>query len=208
MIRTLLALIGLGLLSACAGLETQQPLLTAADERGAPALRPGVWLVSLKPDCKVDERKPIDRWPDCAGGLVLRPGKVRMLDERKPKDVWATLSFIFAAGDPRIGQIGGKNKDGSQSYDYGVAGATTADARGRIVSVTFWTVLCGPPPPDGADQAQIVSGTLQPLPGLKTAPGQSHCSTDSVDALRGAAKASMAWKDSPISAHWVRDGDR
>jgi hypothetical protein len=213
MIRLVFVLLGLTLLSACTGLETGKPLLTAADERGAPALRPGVWVVVIKPDCKLDERKPMDQWPDCAGGLVVRRGELRLLAEKKPKDAWERISFIFAAGDPRIAQIGGKSKrvvgqDAVESYDYGVAGPLQADAKGRIVAVTFWTVLCGPPPPAGASPADIVSGTLAPLPGLKTQPGVSHCSTDSVETLRGAAKASLAWKDEPIVAHWVRDGDR
>lgn len=207
--RIVPALACLSLLTACVGLETPKPLLTHADEAGAPRLRTGVWAVNVKPGpCSFDEHKPIDQWRGCAAGVVIGPDTLRMQTDNKPKVVWETLAFIFSAGDPRIGQVGGKDKDGTEAYDYAVAGATTSDAEGRIVSVTLWTVLCGPPAPDGADQSKLAAGTLALLPGLTTQPDSSHCSTTSVDALRGAAKASLAWKDSPIVAHWVRDGDR
>src|SRR5579864_9452310 len=102
----LAALIGLGLLTACNVVITKTPLFSAADEAGAPRLKPGVWLAIKQGDCQFDEKKPIDTWPECAGGAVVKVGELVGYNKKDGgAGAWEHDPFILAAGDPRIGQL-------------------------------------------------------------------------------------------------------
>lgn len=230
LLRVLAALAGLALLSACNVVQTTTPLFAAADEAGAPRLRPGVWQVFTSGDCTFDERQPIDKWPDCVGGAVVKPGEMIGYDKKDSGGVWEHDPFILAAGEPRIGQIlmqetvgvgasaeasGGAAASASASGDgvshfFGYAGVrpTKTDADGFITAVSFWPVMCGPPPPKNAKGEEVAMGTLKPLPGMVMKPGDATCTTASQAALRAAAKASEAWKEASPAARWLRDGDR
>jgi hypothetical protein len=225
-----LALLCLAWLGGCNAVVTKTPLFTAADEAGAPALKPGVWLVFKQADCKFDESKPIDEWPDCAGGAVSRPGEVISHDAKAAKGVWQHDPMVLAAGDPRIAQVpvktnvsaqadasasGGATASASASgggetrvYGYAGVAPTSSDSEGRITGLEWWPVQCGPPPPKNDKGEITVFGTLKPLPGMVMKPGEAVCSTDSTSALRAAAKASKAWAESIGTARWLRDGDR
>ena len=213
--RLLIAIAGLILLSACNAVVTEQPLFTAADEAGAPPLKPGVWLLFEQPDCKADLDLPLDEWPDCAGGGVIHPGEVIDHDQKAPKGVWEHSPFIFAAGEPRIAQLQVKEHVSSGgedqlklTYSYAGARATRQDAQGRIVALTYWFVVCGPPPPKDKDGNDTAMGTLKPFPGLRMKPGDATCTTDSKEVVRSAAVASEAYKQGPLDARWLRDGDK
>ena len=214
--RIALAFLGLVLLSGCNILVTEQPLFTAADEAGAPALKPGVWLIFQEDGCKFDETRPIDEWPDCAGGGVIRPGEVIDHDQKAPKGVFEHSPFVFAAGAPRIAEMQMKEQvtsgdGGAQTtftYAYGAARTTKLDDQGRIVAVTYWFVLCGPPAPKDKHGDDTALGTLKPFPGLKMKPGDATCTTDSKAVVRSAAVASEAYKKGPLNAKWLRDGDK
>ena len=228
-LRSLIVLAPLALLGACNVVMTKDPLFTLADEAGAPRMRPGVWLMGKDGDCKVDEKAPIDAWPECAGGGVVKEGEV-VGPDKKSKGGWEHDPFILTAGDPRIMQIrvdmsasveatasasGGATASASSSppqkaqlYGYGGARATKMDAQGFIIAISYWPVMCGPPPPKNAKGEDVALGTLKPLPGMDMKPGDATCTTTSTAALRGAAAASKAWADKPMNAHWVRDGDR
>ncbi|MFI4934224.1 MAG: hypothetical protein ACHP7N_06370 [Caulobacterales bacterium] len=218
------------LLGACNVVVTKTPLFTAADEAGAPPLRPGVWLIFTDGDCKFDESRPLLQWPECAGGAIVKQGEIAGHDRKADKDVWEHDPFIFAAGDPRIAQIlttenisvdasatasGGATASASssgggqtQSYAYAAARPTKTDADGKITAITFWEVLCGPPPPKNKKGEDTAMGTMKPLPGMEMKPGDAMCTTTSTKALRGAARASEAWKEKALNAHWVRDGEK
>jgi hypothetical protein len=225
--------IGLALLSACNVVLTKTPLFTQADAVGAPQLRPGVWLFFQQPDCKVDESKPFTEWPDCAGGGLVSAGSVKGHKAGTPPDQLEDTPVVLAAGDPRIFQaqvdvdlsaqasasVSGEGTTASSSTSsssasakpYGYAGVrpTKFDAQGRIVAFALWPVQCGPPPPKDKDGNDTAAATLKPLPGIEMKPGDAVCTTNSVPALRGAAKASEAWAPGPTaSSHWVRDADR
>jgi hypothetical protein len=81
------------------------------------------------------------------------------------------------------------------------------DAAGDIVAVETWAVACGPPPVSTRGQPEQYV-TAAPFPGLTVV--HSNCTADSVNALRAAAKASVALnsKTDHAAAHWVRDGYR
>jgi hypothetical protein len=210
-----LALAALALLTACNVVVTKQPLFTLADQAGAPTLKPGVWLVGQGDDCKFDKTKPIDAWPDCAGGGAVHPGEIIAHDSKAPRGVFEHDPFIFAAGEPRVAQVQAKTEiasdGGSQSeriYIYAGARATQTDAAGQITQVAYWPVLCGPPPPKNKDGSDSAMGTLKPFAGMTMKPGDPTCTTDSKDAVRLAAKASEHLAEKPMLARWLRDGDR
>ena len=223
-----IALLCLAWLGGCNAVVTKTPLFTAADEAGAPALKPGVWLVFKQADCNLDESKPIDEWPDCAGGGVARPGEVISHDAKT--GAWRHDPMVLAGGDPRIAQVpvkasvsaqadasasGGATASatasgGGETQVYGYAGVapTSLDAEGRILALDWWPVQCGPPPPKNAKGDITAFGTLKPLPGMVMKPGEAVCSTASASALRAAAKSSKAWAEAIGKARWLRDGDR
>ena len=225
-LRAVVAAAALALLTACNMVETKDPLFATADEQGGPVLRPGVWLIGKDGDCQVDEAKPIDTWPSCAGGAVVKSGSLTGHDTKNGKGVWETIPFIFAAGDPRIIQVkvdetvsvsagaeasGGAEASasasgGGEAHYFGYAGAlaTKTDDQGRITAISYWPVLCGPPPPKNAKGEDVAGGTKKPFPGMVMEEGGA-CTTTSTDALRGAAKASRRWADKPMDAHWIRD---
>jgi hypothetical protein len=224
------AVAGLALLSACNVVETSTPLFAAADEAGAARLRPGVWKIFQNGECTFDERQPIDQWPDCVGGAVVKAGEMVGYDKKDSGGAWEHDPFILAAGAPRIAQIrmeetlgvgasaeasGGATASASASgggvtHSYGYAGvrAIKTDSEGFITAVTFWPVMCGPPPPKNPKGEDVAMGTLKPLPGMIMKPGDATCTTTSQAALRAAARASEAWKEASPEAHWLRDGDR
>jgi len=230
--RQLLILPALMLLCACNVVVTKTPLFTAADEAGAPRMKPGVWLIGKDGDCQLDETKPIDAWPSCAGGAVAKPGEMVGYDHKDGQGVWEHTPFVLAAGDPRVAQLqvdvttdvqasaeasGGATASASvtpsgpqktKPYAYAGAVATKTDAQGYIVALRYWPVMCGPPPPKNDKGEDVAMGTLKPLPGMDMRPGDALCTTRSPAALRAAARASRAWADKTMEAHWIRDGDR
>jgi hypothetical protein len=229
--RRRLVIACLALLGACNVVLTKDPLFKPADAAGAPTLRPGVWLLFLQPDCKVDTAKPFVAWPDCAGGALVGDDEIAGHKSGAPADVLERMPVVLVAGQPRIAQFpvdidtsvtasasasGGATASASASggghaQPYGYAGVrpTKLDAEGRIVAFNYWPVACGPPPPKDKEGAETAAGTLHPLPGIEMKPGDPVCTTSSQAVLRAAAKASEAWADQPIpEARWLRDGTR
>ncbi|HXV01014.1 MAG TPA: hypothetical protein VG166_10995 [Caulobacteraceae bacterium] len=204
--KRLVALSGLCLLlEACNVVVTRAPLLSAADEAGAPPLRPGVWRMETDEPCQLDETRPLIEWPKCGAGAVIKPGAVGFYDRDGDAPVWTTQPFVLAAGEPRIGQaqakISGDVKVGSNPFVYFGGRPAKSDAEGRITEMNIWPVQCGPPPP--GDKAE---STAHPLPGIDMKPGDPVCTTNSVAVLRNAAKASEPWVPKALRARWLRDG--
>jgi len=230
LLRACAALFAPALLSACNVVVTDKPLFSAADEAGAPQLKPGVWLIHKDDGCKLDETLPVEQWPDCAAGAVVKPGEISGYDRKESGGVWEHDPFVLAAGDPRIAQVlveGGltvqasaeasgnatataSSSGGGTTRAYGYAGVRPlrTDAQGFITAVTYWSVMCGPPPPKNKNGEDVALGTLKPLPGMIMKPGEATCTTKSQGPVRSAARASEAWKEASPEAHWVRDGDR
>jgi len=220
----LAAMAGMVLLAACNAPVTKTPLFNAADEAGAPRLRPGVWQLGQEEGCQLDPSKPFNEWPECAGAGVVSPGQIVGHDAKKPKDELETTPFIFAAGDPRIIQVKFKTEGavsmdaGDQHsstptneiwlYGYAAGRPTKTDAQGQVTAVTYWLVLCGPPPPRNRNGADTAFGTLHPFAGMKMKPGDAACEPQSPAALRAAARASERYREHPMEAHWLRDGNR
>jgi hypothetical protein len=232
--RLLTLLTMLLLLTGCIdnAVRSKTPWFSAADEAGAPALRSGVWNATDDPKCRFDERRPLERWPECAYGFVVRPNETLMLSpgtiqpngDAAPGYTWLSEPTVLARGEPRIEQtqcdVFGKNlgsidpqaqaeseAEGRFAYCYAAVRPDKLDPAGHIVAVTGWTVRCGPWNQDSKADSSI---TPAPFAGL-TLVGR-NCTAASIDALRAAAVRSEALVGAPHPglqhAHWVRDGYR
>lgn len=200
------------LLSGCANMVmSQRPLFVAADAKGAPVFRPGVWA-SPEPGCAVDLQSPMDGWPKCAHGDAIGPEGLVAPPE-------APFKVLLVAGDPVVVQLAlppelakaGKGllpggSDGAAVF-YAAIKAAQADDMGRITAFEGWLVQCGPPPApprrneDGSETHQM---TRQPLPGLKVS--GDHCLAARPAMVRAAAAASRAWQTDLRVTRWIRDG--
>jgi hypothetical protein len=81
------------------------------------------------------------------------------------------------------------------------------DGTGALVRLAYWPVLCGPPPPDDPHRDDEPVVTVRPFGGL-TVEGD-NCTAQSLEALRGAARASQtlpAWDH--LELRWLRPGWR
>ncbi|MEO8812810.1 MAG: hypothetical protein ABI376_07865 [Caulobacteraceae bacterium] len=196
-------------LAGCNVVVTATPLLTLADEAGGAPLRPGVWRLDAGPSCVVDEARPIPEWPACAGGVVFDVGVATWFDHDATPPGWTHQAYVLAAGTPRIGQtavnVGGDIHLNARPFVYAGVRATRTDPQGRVLAIELWPVQCGPPPLADATHEMA---TRRPLPGMIMNPGDPVCTTRETSYLRAAARASEAWTEKTMAAHWVRDGDR
>lgn len=137
------------LLGGCNLVMAELPILTAEDARGAPQLKPGVWL-SRDPDCAVDTSKPMKDWPACAKPSVITadriggpPGSGGGMGASDSE-----MAYVLAGGDPQVMQFEFQ-MDPAQPKLYMFVGldAQRTDEAGRIIEARTWLVQCGPPPP-------------------------------------------------------------
>lgn len=112
--RILVLLFSSLLLGACTNMvRSERPWFSPADAASAPPLRDGVWA-AVGPDCPFDTNLPLERWPTCAEGRVVRSGEELGLNSFTSKDAqgrlkhvdydWSSEAFVLAAGAPRIHQ--------------------------------------------------------------------------------------------------------
>ena len=231
--RRLLVLTAAALmLAGCNMVVAETPILTAADARGAPQLRPGVWL-RRDEACEVDIRKRVRDWPECADvSLITR----NTIGDPKKKD--PTMPYVLAGEVPQVLQLEMKAKDMPRLFFFVGVEPLRSDDRGRIIEARTWAVQCGPPPPppppEAPDAAETAPAedkpdapeptqaeqeaavaeamakmaesmvTREPLPGLELKDGM--CIVRTIEPLRNAAEKSKAWDD-PASQPivWVRD---
>jgi hypothetical protein len=206
-------LVGL-MLGGCNFVGSEQPLFGHADAVGAPALRPGIWVVD-EPDgqCQPNYSKPVGRWKDCAQWFLVREGDIASIDG---DDTWTTTSFIIASGAPAVLQIG---PDADRLYFYLGLRPLLRDKDGRTTGFMAFYALCGPPNPkhearDGKDELKPTSldplqlpATLTPLPGLAFSEDRQNClASDSAAVRRAVAFADEhpEW-GMRYTAHRLRD---
>ena len=183
------------LLAGCNVVVSDKPWFTATGAANAPKLREGVWLGSsiFSSPCAVDERRPIDAWPDCAKPVRIQ--KVAMVGLSKANGRWQRTSYryVLANGLPFVLQVGA-TQNGKSGYVYDWVRVTDLDDQGRVIAFTGGPVLCSG-----------TSGNASALyPGLIKR--DTDCTPSSVGALQGAAKASDAEGTPTGQGHWVRDG--
>lgn len=207
MLRTA-AIAGLCLMSsACIAVGSRQPVFTSADAGTAPQPRPGLWA-SPDPDCVFDPSAPVDGWPACANGTVVRAHVLG-----PPGDPGHLMSYLLVDGDPRILQMPWPNsrKKNAPAYSYVGLKPTKFDDQGRFTEAQVFIVLCGEqaPPPKQLDSAEKSPPpeNFKPLDGLDWRKGDDFCIADNKEAVRAAAKASEGWSSDPSSVQWVRDAE-
>ena len=194
-------------LGACNVVATKDPVFSQADASPL-KLHDGVWAPE-DGDCRFDQAKPVDAWPECAQALLVRDGE--FLTWQGDTKSWrsdSTGKVLIVAGDPMILQARDTPENSAPIYVY--AGFTPkTDSQGRIVAIQAWPVLCGPPPPGPKGAPATQAGTKSPFPGMTMDAKNQTCTTSDPAALRGAAKASKGLATTGLSgAHWVRDGER
>lgn len=184
---TVLALAAL-LLGGCSMVTSPEPMFTAADAVGAPALRDGLWGGE---DCRPSEvRKAVGRWKAC--DWVLKRGDEWLsLDETG----WAATPFLVAAGAPLVAQL----RDKPQAYLYYGLEPLARDADGRVTRARIWPVLC-------ADKALEARGeTFADL----TLGEDGNCTPAGPEAVRAAARSSRGagaeGGDGDQVVGWLRD---
>lgn len=159
-------------LSGCNLLVSEEPWFSAADAQPAPSMRDGLWL-SATPDCRVDERKPAERWPDCASATFVR-GEERWSMQWEDLDArgrrrrtfagWESAesdgdTLFVANGDHLIVQsraegeaqaaptdepAPGAETERAAGYGYGAIRLLSHDEAGKVTALEFWYVQCGP----------------------------------------------------------------
>jgi hypothetical protein len=187
------------LLAGCNVVVSEKPWFAANGAASTPRLREGVWLGSsiYSTPCVVDERRPIDTWPDCARPTLVQ--KFGLVGLSKDKGRWRRTAYryVLADGQPFILQVGA-SQNGKTGYVYDWVRVTGLDDQGRVIAFTAGPVFCAGPATSGG------STSLQP--GLVKQ--DTDCTASSVGALRGAAKASDTDATPAGGGHWVRDGIR
>jgi hypothetical protein len=208
-----LAIAGLCLMStACIAVGSREPIFSSADAGNAPQPRPGLWA-SPDPDCNFDPTAPVDGWPSCANGTVVRAHVLG-----PPHDPSSMMDYVVTAGDPRILQMPWPRSDktgdkkGAPKFSYIGLKPTKFDTDGRFTEAKVWITLCGEqvPPPRDMDAEQKKAAPpegFKPLDGLDWHKGDDFCIAESKDAVRAAAKASEGWTTDQPSVQWIRDAE-
>lgn len=205
----LTAVIGLG---GCSTVESIKPWFAASDAQGAAPLHPGVWSVLRDQPCKFQEQAPVSQWPLCTGVIVVRERDLLILQRDAGQLKWQGVSYVLAAGDPRILEMGAPDAAASEAaagqWLYLGVEPVSKDSQGRITKLSYWPVLCS----GGAAKAPASNGAADSpeeptptFPGLKSV-DNGDCVADSKQALSEAARISR--QSGTSEARWIRDGDR
>ena len=204
---------GATLLASCNSVVSTAPLFSAADARGQPQLRAGVWSDENTP-CDFDHRKPVGEWPGCATGWVVRAGvAMRFEDTGPPKPGQTRNPFILAKGDPAVVQVTMDDGSGPRpTYAYMGLRPLKLDAQGRVIEYKMWLALCGPPPPPDPTGEHDSTTTRQPIDGLVMDTSKHDCVASAQGPVRESVRRSEAWSGEDNQgrdrARWIRDGER
>jgi hypothetical protein len=160
----------------------------------------------MKPekDCAFDQSKPVAGWPECAGGMLVRPDRLQ-----DPSHADKTIAYMITANDPPIFQIPLADDKKKPIYLYGGMRISRRDAQGRVTEFVTWMAQCGPPPPKPKpDDPHPRYATERPLPGLTVDKETGMCTAVTAGPVRASVKVSEAWNEDTKPASWVRDGEQ
>ncbi len=205
-------------LGACSVVATERPMFTAADAKGAPALKAGLWALPER-GCRFKPRADPAKWPDCVQALAIQDGQIRDLkpDAEAPRKHQARvggekpMGFLLAAGEPPILQVQSSG-EGAPTYFYFGLRPLASDVDGAITRARGWIALCkdpnAPPPapvqalaparaaPKGHRPAKGAETEPPPpnglLPGLVAVPG-AGCTATTAASIAMAVAANEAW---------------
>lgn len=212
MMRSLTAILLALSLSACAAVTSERPLFAAADTRGAPVPRPGLWIMPSA-GCRFSPRASAASWPDCANGALVTPSTITGGRRDATGAFTEALSYQLAAGDPAVMELfTPASRDPSDpAILYVGVRPLAADADGQITQARVWMALCAPPAiasaPPGAKVVKLP-------PGLTPVQGKAYCLARTQAVVRAAIARSETWAfqgkpdDYGLIARWVRDGEK
>jgi hypothetical protein len=107
-------------LSGCAIVTSDGPLFDAADAKGAPVLRPGLWTMPDKTECEFDAKAPAAAWPKCANATLVGAGSfVQVVSQVAEKEEKAAKDDKAATD--------GEATDGASTRDPKAAETTPTD---------------------------------------------------------------------------------
>jgi len=186
-------LIGLSaLLGACNIASSEKPLFAETQRSSAFHLEDGIWT-HVDKDCAANLAQPKEKWPKCAGWMVLKGSKMVAGADMKP-DEGAQDVFVVDGKPPLIQalvKVNGTDSPGSASfYGYLAIEPKGNSAAGRVTEVRVWPIACGTAKPDGK---------VVPYPGF-----DKDCRTTSIAALRAAAGKPPMADMPPMTFRWVR----
>ena len=219
-------------LGACSVVSTERPMFSAADGKGAPVLKAGLWAVPER-GCRFKPLASPEKWPDCVQAIEVRDGLIRDLKpeidgQRKHQAKVGgdkPMRYLIAAGEPPVLQVE-TGEDGARSYFYFGLRPLASDVDGAIVRSRGWIALCKDPnaptpapakarPPARTSKAHRSAKPAPPppnglLPGLTPVAG-SGCTAMTAGSIARAVAANEAWaftgdKDEiGWTAVWLRD---
>lgn len=161
-------------LSACNVVVSKEPWFTAAEAAPMPAFRAGLWA-SAAPDCRFDETRPAERWPDCAEASFVRGDEHWAMQwtysdqrgrHRRTFGGWERADplsggLLVANGDHLILQFRSQDEEGASApdqaepageeatpapYMYAALRLLRHDEHGKLTALEGWIVQCGPLP--------------------------------------------------------------
>ncbi len=177
-------------LTACNMAISDHPML-AGQPRSALELQDGLWTIDDS-DCKFDHRRPVHRWPKCAGWLIVKAGKI--VGGKDMKRGEAAVELVITDGAPPIVEFPMKDegKKEPESYAYIVL-EPTENNQGRVTTMNLWFVACGTEKVPGSTRE------IDPYPGI-----DKDCHPLSIDALRMAATLSRPSAEKLSRIRWIR----
>lgn len=181
-----------------------KPLISAAENAVAPALRPGLWL-KVDPDCVVDSAKPRGAWPACATAVIVRQNEMLWVYSA---DVVMRERFRLADGLPMILQTQETPSDPPVEWRY--SGLRAMIDGGQIVEYASWPILCSPIEP-ATEESQQTGETAPPravAKGSLPLDANGRCLVHSRDELRSIIIASEGWTADREHLKWVRSAEQ
>jgi hypothetical protein len=179
--RGIVLVLAIAMLCGCTNqVRSTDPWFTKADAADAPSLRPGVWATdNPDPKCKVDEKAPLEAWPDCAHdqSFVVRADDILRLQVLTNGEeghttttyAWAAHAFILASGDPRIRQqtdcLHSTHKKASEAAASDAEAAASDAAMASAMASDTATTPAVDASAQSADQSAAESATLAPEAG-------------------------------------------
>jgi hypothetical protein len=204
-------------LGGCNVVQTTTPLYTAADAKGAPLLKPGLWRTEgvcarQTPPSPTCVEPPLMVSADRFSVVIPPNVPAEQRNSEIGRIVQQGFPYELIATDPLVLQTNAHGPDtpggpATDHYVYAVLEPLERDPDGRIIAAQFWLVQCGPAPKPGdanygaSDDEHYV--TNHPLPGL-TMVGEM-CAPRDRKAFEAAAKAGRSLSDTPYRVRRVQD---
>ena len=206
-------------LGACSVVSTERPMFSAADAKGAPVLKPGLWALPER-GCRFKPRSAPEKWPDCVQAVEIPDGAIRDLkpeaDAQRKRQArvggGAPMKYLIVPGDTPVMQVEAA-AGGAPAFFYLGLRPLASDVDGAITRARGWIALCkdpNAPPPAPVQALPPAKGASRTgkgrratraeppppsnglLPGLTAVPG-AGCTAQAAGPIARAVAANEAW---------------